>query len=188
MLRSSLLLLGLTAVAAGCSNSPEHETVADAATPAAPASVHVSLAPTSGQTAAGMLMLTDTAKGIRITGRRAGLPSDRQLGFHIHETGDCSAPDASSAGEHFNPTQQPHGDPAATLSHAGDMPNIDVNDEGVAEVDVTVDGVLIDAPVARSVRQRALVVHAGPDDYKTQPSGGSGDRIACGVIGADMGL
>jgi Cu-Zn family superoxide dismutase len=187
MRRSSLLPVVLVAIAAGCSDAPERDALPDT-TPATQATVHVSLAPTRGQTAAGMLVVTDTTNGIRITGRLSGLPADRRLGFHVHETGDCSAPDASSAGEHFNPTQQPHGDPSQTLSHAGDMPNLDVDAEGVADVDVTVDGVLIDAPAARSVRQRALVVHAAPDDYKTQPSGGSGDRIACGVIGADMGL
>lgn len=186
-MRSSLLLVALSAIAAGCSEAPERESIPDT-TPATQAVVHVSLAPTQGNTAAGMLVVTDTANAIRITGRLSGLPADRRLGFHVHETGDCSAPDASSAGEHFNPTQQPHGDPGETLSHVGDMPNLDVDAEGIAEVDVTVDGVLVDAPAARSVRQRALIVHASPDDYKTQPSGASGDRIACGVIGADMGL
>jgi Cu-Zn family superoxide dismutase len=182
---TSLLLVGLAAGGPGCSNAPDRETDANVNGRSTPASVHVSLAPTSGQTASGTIVLTDTSDGIRITGRLSGLPPGRQLGFHVHEAGDCSAPDASSAGEHFNPTQQPHGHPEAALSHAGDMRNLDVNDEGIAEVDVTLDGIRIDAPANRSVRQRALVVHAAPDDYKTQPSGGSGDLIACGVIAAD---
>jgi Cu-Zn family superoxide dismutase len=186
MVRTSMLLLGMTTVA-GCGSAPDLESATNAGAQSTLATMQVSLAPTRGQTASGMLVLTDGVEGIRITGRLSGLPAGRQLGFHVHETGDCSAPDASSAGEHFNPTQQPHGPPGATRSHAGDMPNLEVDDAGVAEVNVTLDDVRIDAPADRSVRQRALIVHAASDDYKTQPSGSSGERIACGVIGANPG-
>lgn len=170
--RTGLLLVGLTAVAA-CS---EDETPQ--------ATLQVSMTPTSGRTASGTLTVTDTRDGLHITGRLANLPPGGPLGFHIHETGDCSAPDASSAGDHFNPTQQPHGHPDGTARHAGDMPNLEPDRDGTADVDVTLASVRIDAPAAASVRGRALIVHAAPDDYTTQPSGGSGDRIACGVIGA----
>lgn len=192
MLRYSSLLIGVAILAVGCGGTPERETETGAAITAAPEStrpaVSVSLIPTTGQMASGTLILRETDDGIRLTGQVSGLPADRELGFHVHEIGDCSAPDASSAGEHFNPDQQPHGEPDDDRSHAGDMPNLDVNDDGVAEVDIELEGVRLDGPADRSVRQRALVVHAQADDYETQPSGGSGERIACGVIGAGVGL
>jgi len=192
MPRNLLLFCGALVVTAACGAERDSGTPADAdASGRAPAaeqaggSVHVMLAPTSGHGASGMLMLDDTAGGVRVTGRIAGLPARRDLGFHVHEIGDCTAADASSAGEHFNPTLQPHGDPAGDRHHAGDMRNLDVDGEGAADVDVTLDGLSLDGPADRSLRHRAIVVHAEADDYETQPAGASGDRVACGVIGTD---
>jgi Cu-Zn family superoxide dismutase len=150
------------------------------------AGVHVMVMPTAGHTASGMLLFSDSPAGLRVTGRIHQLPADRSLGFHIHTTGDCSAPDASSAGDHFDPSQQPHGDPASDRHHAGDMPNLSVNAEGAADVDLTIAGVTLEGPSPFGVRNRAVIVHARVDDYKTQPGGDAGDRIACGVIGAPL--
>src|SRR5690606_7202550 len=98
--------------------------------------------------------------------------------------GDCSAPDASSAGGHFNPASAPHGHPDSDAKHAGDMHNIVANAEGVAEVDALVGGVTLQSGEPDDILNKAIVIHAKPDDYKSQPSGDAGSRIACGVIQA----
>jgi len=110
-----------------------------------------------------------------------GLAPNQQFGFHVHEKGDCSAPDFMSAGGHFNPDAKPHGDHKTAQAHAGDMPNLSSNGEGVAVLSYN-SGVLTVAQGPRSVVGRAVVVHASPDDYKSQPAGNAGARIACGVV------
>ncbi|MCO5095430.1 MAG: superoxide dismutase family protein [Xanthomonadaceae bacterium] len=154
------------------------------APPAPPpaASASAELAPTEGNAAAGTLTLTAEADGVRITGSLAGVAPGGTHGFHVHETGDCSAPDASSAGPHFNPGNHPHGHPGQGEHHAGDMPNLVADDAGVLAVDVVVSGVTLGDGAETDVLGRALVLHAKADDYATQPSGDSGARIACGVI------
>ena len=112
----------------------------------------------------------------RITGLTPGTH-----GFHVHEFGDCSAADFTSAGGHFNPMSQAHGAPTASTRHVGDLGNIEANAEGVAALELS------DAQVALSgmhdVVGRAVIVHAKADDLKTQPTGDAGGRLACGVIG-----
>lgn len=143
----------------------------------------VDLQPTEGNTAAGSLELRVEDGGVRISGRLSGLAPDTVHGFHVHETGDCSAPDASSAGDHFNPQSQPHGNPADGPHHAGDIPNQRSDASGNADVDVLVQGIELGTGSSTDVEGRALILHAERDDYTTQPSGNSGARIACGVIG-----
>lgn len=140
------------------------------------------MAATRGHTANGSLAVSADANGIRIGGAVQGLPPDGEFGFHVHERGDCSAPDASSAGEHFNPANQAHGRPDSEPRHAGDMFNLKANSEGVAQVDLVVNGVSLHDGRPTDVLGKALVIHAKPDDYQSQPAGNSGDRIACGVI------
>ena len=107
---------------------------------------------------------------------------------HIHQNGDCSAPDGSSAGDHFNPTGAPHGNPtgddAGAQHHAGDMPNVTADDKGNARVDLRVQGVTLGDGGENDVLGKAVIVHADADDYSSQPSGNAGARIACGVIAA----
>jgi Cu-Zn family superoxide dismutase len=167
------------------SNPPEAEDADVAAGTVAPAPdpiAHVSLAPTQGNKVAGMLMFTERTDGVAVSGSVSGLPADAEVGFHVHERGDCSAPDASSAGEHFNPLGHPHGDPSGNSHHVGDMPNLEANDDGVAEFDFTIDDAALSGPAERNLTNRAVVVHVMKDDYETQPSGNSGARVACGVI------
>jgi Cu-Zn family superoxide dismutase len=147
-----------------------------------PHSASAQVAPTQGNTASGALAISADADGVRITGAIQGLPPDGEFGFHIHERGDCSAPDASSAGEHFNPTSQQHGHPDSEARHAGDMHNLKSSADGVAQVDLVVKGVRLHDGGPADVLGKAVVIHARPDDYQSQPSGNSGDRIACGVI------
>lgn len=164
---------------------PDYENPAlpQKATPDGPAhDGDAQLAPTQGNNVAGSVALNGAPEGVHIVGAIQGLKPDSEFGFHVHEKGDCSAPDASSAGPHFNPTSQPHGDPNGPAHHAGDMVNIRSNAEGVAQVDTTARGATINTGESTDVMGRAVVVHERADDYKTQPSGNSGNRVACGVI------
>jgi Cu-Zn family superoxide dismutase len=171
----------------GAPREPEPTTAAPAekATPAEPAQEAVAqVAPTQGNTVTGSLALSSSPQGVHITGAIQGLKPNAEFGFHVHEKGDCSAPDGSSAGGHFNPTQAQHGNPTGAAHHAGDMVNIRSNGEGVAQVDTTAAGTTLHGDPTTDVIGKAIVVHEGPDDYATQPSGNSGKRVACGVIAA----
>lgn len=164
---------------------PAAPPAAEQAPPAEPAPGAVAqVAPTQGNTVTGSLALAQSAEGVRITGSVQGLKPDAEFGFHVHEKGDCSAPDGSSAGGHFNPTQAQHGNPTSGAHHAGDMANIRSNSEGIAQVDTTAAGTTLNGDPGTDVIGKAIVVHESPDDYATQPSGNSGKRVACGVISA----
>jgi Cu-Zn family superoxide dismutase len=151
---------------------------------ATPATAQVNLTSAAGSSVNGDLTLTGEGNGVSIRGEITGLAPGKEHGFHVHEIGECSLPDFSSAGGHFNPTEDPHGRPESTARHLGDIPNAKADENGRATIDVSVNGVtLVDQDGApHEILGKAIVVHALPDDYKTQPSGGSGDRIACGVI------
>jgi Cu-Zn family superoxide dismutase len=129
------------------------------------------------------LTLRAEADGVHLSGTLRGLPPNGEFGFHIHEKGDCSAPDASSAGGHFNPTNAQHGNPQGAAHHAGDMLNAKSDARGVAQVDATAAGVTLGGGQPDDVRGKAIVLHEKADDYASQPAGNSGARIACGVIG-----
>lgn len=109
------------------------------------------------------------------------LKPNSEHGFHIHEAGDCSSGDGMSAQGHFNPLGKPHGSPASAEHHAGDLPALKSDKNGVAKLDTVVGGITV-APGPTSIVGRGLIVHADPDDFKTQPNGNSGARLACGVI------
>jgi len=112
-----------------------------------------------------------------------GLKPGQAHGFHIHEAGDCSSGDGMSTKGHFNPQGKPHGNPTAGEHHAGDLPAIEAGKNGRGKVDAVLEGITI-APGPNSIVGRGLIIHAEPDDYKTQPTGNAGARIACGVIKA----
>lgn len=139
--------------------------------------------PTEGQTTGGLIKLTSTGDEVTVQGTVTGLEPGAH-GFHIHEKGDCSAPDASSAGGHFEPADDPHGAPQDPPEehHLGDFGNITAGENGEAEVNLTDPEVRMSGP--DSVIGKAIVVHAGQDDLESQPSGDSGARIGCGVIRA----
>jgi superoxide dismutase, Cu-Zn family len=149
----------------------------------APSATTVALESRSGSRVTGNLQLRETSAGLRITGDVRGLQPDAEHGFHVHEKGDCSAPDASSAGGHFDPDGAPHGRMGAGAHHAGDMPNLQANARGIATVDQTIAGVTL-AAGPNGAGGRALVVHRDPDDYRSQPAGNAGPRVACGVVPA----
>lgn len=137
---------------------------------------------TEGNEASGTLSFTALDRGVRIKADIEGL-SPGQHGFHIHAQGDCSAPDASSAGGHFNPTDAEHGAPDDETHHAGDLGNIEADATGRVMLDrefpfLTLSG-------ENGILGKAVVVHAGQDDLESQPAGDSGPRVACGVIRED---
>lgn len=120
--------------------------------------------------------------GVLIRIEVSDLPEDSWVAFHVHETGDCDAATShESAGGHFNPDAKEHGYDAANGPHAGDMPNQYVPADGTLRVEVLNPAVTL-AEGETGIRGRALMIHAGTDDYRSQPSGDAGDRLACAVI------
>ncbi|MFQ6614362.1 MAG: superoxide dismutase family protein [Fidelibacterota bacterium] len=141
-----------------------------------------SLHPTEGYSVYGTVTFTAVDGGVRVVADLTGLTSGEH-GIHIHTYGDCSAPDGKSAGGHFNPEKAPHGAPSAAPDqrHAGDLGNITADREGHARMDVIDPQLTLKGP--NSIIGRAVVIHAGKDDFSSQPSGAAGPRVACGVIG-----
>jgi superoxide dismutase, Cu-Zn family len=166
----AFLALGVSALLVGCQTVP-----ADA--PKATAN----LQPTKSGKAAGTISFVQVGSKVRVSGSVAGLVPGREHGFHIHEAGDCSSGDGMSTKGHFNPHGKPHSHAGTTERHAGDMPALKADAGGHARVDVELDVITI-APGPASIVGRGLIVHADPDDYKTQPTGNAGARIACAVI------
>jgi superoxide dismutase, Cu-Zn family len=142
----------------------------------------VVLEPTEGNETEGQLELGPAEEGVQLVGSVTGLRPAGVHGIHIHETGDCSAPDASSAGEHFNPHGARHGRAYHGEHHVGDMDNIKADNDGEAGVERTIAGATLGDGADTDVAGKAVVIHSGPDDYRSQPDGNAGDRIACGVI------
>ena len=170
-LRLSLALAALGAFAlAGC------------ATTSSRGSATVQLMPAAGSSVAGTLTVMPMGSGVHLTGNIAGLAPGSTHAFHIHEKGDCSAADFSSAGGHFNPTAQPHGRTAQGAHHLGDNDNLVADANGIARVNAHFTGVVLGGGGGNDIVGKAVIVHANPDDYTSQPSGNAGARIACGVI------
>jgi Cu-Zn family superoxide dismutase len=139
------------------------------------------LHPTAGNKVSGTVTFTPIADGVQVHAEITGLIPGKH-GFHVHEFGDCSAADLSSAGGHFNPTNQPHAGPDAAQRHVGDMGNIEADASGNAKLDY-VDHHISLSNDQTSAIGRAVIVHAKPDDLKSQPAGDAGARVACGVVG-----
>jgi Cu-Zn family superoxide dismutase len=138
------------------------------------------LAPTAGNTTAGTVTFVQKGDKVMVNAKVSGLAPGAH-GFHVHEKGDCSASDGMSAGGHFNPTGKPHGDPNAPDHHAGDMPMLQVDASGNATLSAELGPMTVGSGVTDIVG-KSVIVHKDPDDFKTQPTGNSGARVACGVI------
>lgn len=164
---------------AACASTPS----APAAKPAASAAqkAEVNLASASGSLVSGKLVIVPMGDGVHITGEVGGLKPGDVRGFHIHEKGDCSAADASSAKGHFNPTNHPHGHHGKVERHAGDLPNMVADANGNAIYRAEVRGMQVTSGAA-GIIGRSVVIHADPDDYQSQPAGNSGRRVGCGII------
>lgn len=162
-------MMAVGALAAGCA----------AMTPSGPAAV-ADLAPTRGSSAAGTVTFTQKGGKVVVVAKVSGLAPGSH-GFHIHEKGDCSSGDGMSAGGHFNPLGKPHAHPSTTDRHAGDMPMLVADSAGNASLTVELDVITVGSG-ATDVVGKGVIVHKDPDDYKTQPTGNAGARVACGVI------
>src|SRR5207244_10719985 len=149
--------------------------------PSAPLKAVAVLHPTAGNKVSGTVTFTEVADGVQVRAEISGLTPGNH-GFHVHEFGDCSAADVSSAGAHFNPTSKPHAGPESAERHVGDMGNVQADASGNAKLEY-VDHQISLTNDERSAIGRSVVVHAKADDLKSQPAGDSGARVGCGVIG-----
>jgi superoxide dismutase, Cu-Zn family len=131
----------------------------------------------------GTATFTPTAGGVKVQVRVAHLPPGNH-GIHIHAMAKCEPPEFKSAGGHFNPAGKKHGLHNPEGAHAGDMPNLTVGRNGEAKATITAKGATLGEGDGSLFGPdgTALVIHADPDDEKTDPAGNSGARIACGVI------
>ncbi|MEO8629240.1 MAG: superoxide dismutase family protein [Betaproteobacteria bacterium] len=175
MFRSSALIAWCSVVVAccsvlvACSNMSLRSPTATAA-----------LAPTKDNQATGTVNFVTRGNAVMVDARVTGLTPGLH-GFHIHEKGDCRAPDGSSAGGHFNPDGQAHAGPQAVHRHAGDLGNLKADANGVAVYHAEITGISL-ATTEDSIIGRAVIVHAGTDDFTSQPAGNAGARVACGLI------
>ena len=137
-------------------------------------------------TTVGQAMLTPKDGGLWLEVEASGLTPGAH-GIHLHAVGKCTAPDFASAGGHWNPMQHKHGTEAADGPHMGDLPNLVADDAGKAHLAALVSMATLDGSEMGvfDADGTAIVIHAGPDDYKTDPSGNSGARVACGVVRAN---
>lgn len=134
----------------------------------------------SGSAVTGTVSFQASGNKVRVEARVAGL-TPGEHGFHVHEVGDCSAADASSAKGHFNPAGKAHGHHGGADRHAGDMPNLVADSAGRATLAVELEMLAL-TEAAGGILKRSVVIHADADDYTSQPAGNSGKRVACGVI------
>ena len=141
------------------------------------------LAPTTGSTTSGRVMFTPSGDKVVVSGEVRGLKPNAEHGFHVHEKGDCSSGDGMSAGGHFNPTGAPHGQHGTGPHHAGDLQRLRADANGVAIFSFESRSISVGSG-PNNVVGKGLIVHRDPDDYRTQPTGNSGPRLACGVIRA----
>jgi len=139
------------------------------------------LRPTMGNTASGMATFTQVGDKVRVHAMVSGLKPGMDHGFHVHEVGDCGSGDGMSTKGHFNPYGKPHAHFSTPERHAGDLPALKADASGRAELTVELDVMTVVAGPS-SVVGRGLIVHAQPDDYRTQPTGNAGARLACAVI------
>lgn len=170
-----MLVLGAAAVGL-TAQAPDSKAAVQGATKAT-----VKLASTANNTARGEVTFTKEAGGVHVVGSFSGLVYGEH-GFHIHEKGDCSAPDGTSAGGHFNPGGKPHAAREAAARHAGDLGNLKADPYGLARIDFVDATLSLSGP--DSIVGRAVIIHEKADDFTTQPTGNAGARQACGVIEA----
>ena len=175
----TIALLSITVLTAGCNTT---ETATEGGTTDTQSKVAVvNLQPTQGNDVSGRVTFTPEPSGVQVVADITGL-SPGKHGFHVHENGDCSAPDASSAGGHYAPNNSPHGAPddPANQRHVGDLGNITADASGNAKYNRVDNIISLDGN--NSIVGKAVIVHSGADDLKSQPSGDAGNRVACGVI------
>ena len=175
---SSLLLVSIFLALTGCERMQSPIDVLS--TPSAKQAI-ATIAPTSDNIVTGMAIFTQDGDQITVTIEIQNA-SPGLHGVHIHEFGDCSSPDAKSAGGHWNPTDVAHGKWGSDEFHLGDIGNITVGEDGTGSIELTTDLWEIGTGSDIDVVGKSIIVHADADDFVSQPSGNAGARIGCGVI------
>ena len=146
-------------------------------------SATANLEPTRGNAAAGTVTFVQWGEVVKVSGSISGLKPGAEHGFHVHEKGDCSSGDGLSAGGHFNPGGKPHGHHGMGEHHTGDLPSVKADASGVAAIHFESRTIRVGGS-ANDIVGKGLIVHRDPDDFKTQPTGNAGPRLACAVITA----
>ncbi|MEX0843992.1 MAG: superoxide dismutase family protein [Balneolaceae bacterium] len=164
----------LLMISAGCTKTVEKEIIK---TTFDHSELVATVMPVGDSDVSGSVTFTESEEGVLVKGSFEGLEPGNH-GFHIHQYGDCRAEDGTSAGGHFNPDEKDHGAPTDMERHMGDLGNIEADENGTAMVDYTDDTVTLS-----QILGRGIIIHAGEDDLKSQPTGAAGSRVACGVIG-----
>jgi len=139
------------------------------------------ISPVSGSNVRGTVLFEKDGDRVKITVKVGGFEPNSKHAIHIHEFGNISSTDGTSAGGHFNPEGHPHGLPDSKMRHPGDFGNLEADANGNATLTLTLDGLML-AHGKTAIIGRAVVIHAKPDDG-SQPTGNAGDRIGVGVIG-----
>ncbi|MDH3286310.1 MAG: superoxide dismutase family protein [Betaproteobacteria bacterium] len=175
--KTALTMLAAAVLLAACQTTPDD-----------PLRASAQLKPTKGNKTFGEVTFEQMGDKVRVQAVVQGLKPGGEYGFHIHEVGDCSSGDGMSAKGHFNPVGKPHGHYSSAERHAGDLPALKAplkgNKRGRAKLLVDLDTISVE-PGPGNIIGRGVIVHAGPDDYRTQPTGNAGARLACGVIRAE---
>jgi len=146
--------------------------------------INVTVEPASGSNLSGNITFTEANGEVTMKATIHGLNPGQDHAIHIHEKGDCSADDATSAGGHWNPTDEIHGAWGDTEGyHAGDIGNLEADENGIAEMEFSTDKWCIGCnDMNKDIVGKAIIIHEDPDDFETQPTGNAGGRIGCGVI------
>lgn len=169
-MKTAFAFAATAAVLAGCQSTPSE-----------PPRATAQLEATKGNKTFGEATFEQQGDKVKVWVYVQGLKPGQEHGLHIHEVGDCSSGDGMSAKGHFNPFGKPHGDPKGSEHHAGDLPALKAEKNGRGKVEALVDMISV-TPGPGSIIGKAVIVHADPDDYRTQPTGNAGARLACGVI------
>ena len=148
--------------------------------PAGPSAI-AQLAATKGNATIGTVTFAKQGSAVLVSGEVRGLAPNKVHGFHVHDKGDCSSGDGMSTGGHFNPLGKAHGAHDHSEHHAGDLVSLTADANGVARFSYTLTTLTVGEGVT-DVIGHGLIVHRDPDDFKTQPTGNSGPRLACAVI------
>ena len=171
---AALCALGAIAIAAPSQSQPQHAN-------AAPAGLIAVVTPTEGSSVRGVVRFAETDRGVRVTARIEGLTPNSKHGFHVHEWGDASAADGTSAGGHFNPGGHDHDLPPGAPRHAGDLGNLEADAEGRANYEYMAQNITL-LRGADAILGRSVIIHIQEDDG-SQPTGNAGARIGIGIIG-----
>jgi superoxide dismutase, Cu-Zn family len=180
-----IVSIGLTSCNTGSKQESTEDTSDNSQANEEKATAKATMEAASGSKVTGEVTFTEEDGGVRFELAVDNLtPGEHAV--HLHEKGDCSADDASSAGGHWNPTMKPHGKrDGGHAFHKGDIGNMNVGADGKGTMQMTVEGWSIGGADSTNVIGKSVIIHEKPDDFTTQPSGNAGARVSCGVIKAE---